>query len=89
MNEGLDRFVKAIERACAEGNEYVVILKLKGSEEAMEKLLSKGKVLKKLPSMILLRYGDAEISVSIGGKLLVKNVKSEEEVKELLSKILF
>lgn len=84
----LEKYVKSIERACVEGREYVVVLKHEKGEEAVKKILSKGKVLREVPSMVLVRYNNVDLSISTGGRLIVKNVINEEGVKEVLNKLL-
>lgn len=84
----LSYFIKEVQRACSSEREFVVVLRRESMEEALEKIASRAQVMRKLPGLVQLKFKDVDISVSRGGKLLLKNVSDEEHVKEVLSALL-
>jgi len=88
MNEKIGEYVKNMEKACGDVEEYVAILKHGKQKEVAQKIASKGKI-KSMVAGVLLKvdYKGREISVS-GNKILIRNVQSIDEAKSLLNELL-
>jgi len=84
----LSSFVKEVQRACSSEKEFVVVLRHESMSEALQRIASRAQVVRSLPGLVQLRFGGVDISVSRGGKVLLKNVDSEEEAREVLSTLL-
>lgn len=88
MEEKIREYVKNMEKACGDVKEYIAILKHDKQREVTQKIASKSKV-KSMVAGVLLKvdYKGREISVS-GNKILIKNVQSMDEAKNLLNELL-
>ena len=88
MREKFKDYVKSIEVACGTTGEYVTLLKYDKQKEAVEKIISRGKVISNISGVLVkVNYKEKELSIS-GGKILIKSAQNIEEVKNLLNELL-
>ncbi|MEM2137340.1 MAG: hypothetical protein QXX09_05070 [Candidatus Methanomethylicia archaeon] len=82
------KYVKQIIRACGEKADYVIVLKMENMKEAIKRV--EGKIQNKIDfGGLYLKgtYENIEINIFKTGKIMVKNISSEEELKKVLDKI--
>ncbi len=85
----LNKYVSKIYEACGEGRDFVVILKYAEREEAMRKILEKCKIKRSIAGVLTTCVYEAkEVSVSITGKLILKEVNGRENAEKILNKLL-
>jgi ribonuclease HIII len=85
----LDRYIARIEESCGEEKDFVVILKYDKREEAMKKILEKGKLVKSYSEILFdIAYKDTTFRAYKTGKMIFKKMKSKEEVETILKELL-
>jgi len=85
----LKEYVSRLEEACGEEKDYIVILRLEKRNEALKKILSKGETIRSFSQILTkIRFKGKILNVFKTGKLVVKDVKSKEELEVLLSELL-
>lgn len=83
----IKEYVKSIEPVCGDEKEFIVILNYEKQKEAVKKIIGKGKILSTIAGILTkLQYENKELKIT-GNKILIKNVQSVDEVKELLNKL--
>lgn len=87
MKNSVREYVKNIEETCGDEREYVVILKHDKQEEALQKIVDKGKVLSTVAgALIKVKYKNKDLRM-VGNKILIKNIQSIDEAKDLLNEL--
>jgi hypothetical protein len=87
LKNSVREYVKNIEETCGDEREYVVILKHDKQEEALQKIVDKGKVLSTVAgALIKVKYKNKDLRM-VGNKILIKNIQSIDEAKDLLNEL--
>jgi hypothetical protein len=87
LKNSVREYVKNIEETCGDEREYVVILKHDKQEEALQKIVDKGKVLSTVAgALIKVKYKNKDLRM-VGNKILIKNIQSIDEAKNLLNEL--
>ena len=87
MKNNVREYVKNIEETCGDEREYLVILKHDKQEEALQKIVDKGKVLSTVAgALIKVKYKNKDLRM-VGNKILIKNIQSINEAENLLNEL--
>jgi len=85
----VERYVSKLEKPCGEKDEFVVFLKRELVNESLGKVLARSAVKQELAGFYFkCVFEGKEISAFTDGRLLIKDVKSQDEVEEVLEKLL-
>lgn len=85
----LNEYIARIEESCGEEKDFVVILKYDKKEEAIKKILERGKLVKSYSEILLdIAYKDITLRVYKTGKMIFKKMKSKEQVETILGELL-
>ena len=85
----LSEYVTNLEATCGEERDFVVMLKYEKKDEAMKKIMERGKVLKSLSGIAFdISFKDISMRLYKTGKILIKKVKNKREAKKILSDLL-
>jgi hypothetical protein len=88
-DEKVKEYVTYIEETCGEEKDVVAILKYDLKDEALKKLLDKGKLIKSIGDMVYeISFEDKVMRVYRTGKILMKNFKDKDEAKKFLNTVL-
>jgi hypothetical protein len=88
-DEKVKEYVTYIEETCGEEKDVVAILKYELKDEALKKLLDKGKLIKSIGDMVYeISFEDKVMRVYRTGKILMKNFKDKDEAKKFLNTVL-
>lgn len=88
-NEILKRYVANIEEACGEEKDVIVMLKHEARNDAVQKILDKGKVVRSLAGIAYdIDFGGKSMRVYRTGKILMRKMKDKQEAEEILRKLL-
>jgi TATA-box binding protein (TBP) (component of TFIID and TFIIIB) len=84
----MENYVKQVVKACGKEADYIVILKMEKVGEAMEKLRSKLKEVIDFGGLYMKGvFNGTELNIFRNGKMLVRGVEGEEDLKRILNKI--
>jgi len=84
-----EKYVKQIMKACGKEADYIVVLKMDSAIDAINKIKSRISNLIDLGGLYMKgKFEDIEVSIFKTGKILFKNVKDEEKLKDVLDKLL-
>lgn len=87
--EVLQRYVKDINEACGNVKEYVITLKYDKRDEAIQKLLSRSELVSRVSDLLIkARYKGKELSVVPSGKIVFRDVRDVEELRNVLIELL-
>ncbi len=82
-------YIAKIEKLCGAKRDYVILLKYGAKDEAIKKILDRvDELMLKTGVMKKARHRGREIRVFATGKLIIKDVEDEEEVKSILEELL-
>jgi len=85
----VEDYVARIEGTCGEEKDIIVIFKYDKKDEALANILKKAKTQKSLSGIIFdLSFRNISFRVYASGKAIFRNVKSREELHEILSALL-
>ncbi len=85
----VEDYVSRIEEACGEDKQFIVVLKYDLCKEAIARILEKAKVEKSVSQLVFdLDYCGASFRLYSSGKIIFRNVKSEQKLKKVLKEIL-
>ncbi len=85
----IDKYVKQIIRGCGEKANFIIILKWDKMKEAIERILSKCNEKHDLGGLYIKGLiNGVELNIFTTGKILLKGIKNEDELKRFLEKIL-
>jgi len=85
----LGEYVANLETTCGEERDFVVMLKYEKKEEAMKRIMERGKVLKSLSGMAFdISFKNVSMRLYKTGKILIKKMKNKKEAEEILSELL-
>ncbi|MBC7092162.1 MAG: hypothetical protein H5T50_09705 [Nitrososphaeria archaeon] len=88
-DETLKKYVSHIEEACGEEKDIIAILKYELKDEAIDKILEKGKNIKSIANIVYeLSYENKIVRVYRTGKILMKNFVDKNEAERFLKQIL-
>ncbi len=89
LDENFKKYVSRVEEACGEEKDIIVILKYELKDDAINKILEKGKIVKNFANAVYeILYRDKIIRVYRTGKILMKKFGSKEEAEEFLRQII-
>lgn len=84
-----EKYVKQIMKACGKEADYIVVLKMDSAIDAINKIKSRISNLIDLGGLYMKgKFEDIEVSIFKTGKILFKNIKDEEKLKDVLDKLL-
>ncbi|MCS7368972.1 MAG: hypothetical protein NDF57_04620 [archaeon GBS-70-058] len=84
----MEKYVKQIIKACGKEADYVVVLKMDKVMEAIERLKSELKGLIDFGGLYMKGiFNGIELNIFRTGKILVKGIENEEDLKRILNKI--
>jgi hypothetical protein len=87
----IEDYVSRIEEACgaAKTKDYVIILKQDKREEALNKVLSKSRVITEIRGIaVKASLKDKEFTVFMNGRLMFKSLRDKEELNAILKELL-
>ena len=85
----VDVFVSRIEETCGEDKQFIVVLKYDLLKKAMVKILDKARVEKSISQVIFdLDYDGTTFRLYSSGKMIFRNVESEEKLNKILEEML-
>ena len=88
-DEKIKEYITYIEETCGEEKDVVAILKYELKDEALKKLLERGKLIKSIGDMVYeISFEDKVMRVYRTGKILMKNFEDKGEAKKFLNTIL-
>ncbi len=85
----INRYIRKITKACGPEKTYIINLKWETKDEAVKKILEKSE--KKIIDTEILKkiiYKGTEISIYKTGKIQIKNIEKEEQIKKLINDLL-
>jgi|YelNatPaOPRAMG01_1025707.scaffolds.fasta_scaffold315544_1 TATA-box binding protein (TBP) (component of TFIID and TFIIIB) len=84
----MEKYVKQIIKACGKEADYIVVLKMDKTMEAMEKLKNELKEAMDFGGLYIKgKFNGTELNIFRTGKILVRGIESEEDLKRILNKI--
>jgi len=84
-----EKYVKQIMKACGKEADYIVVLKMDSAIDAINKIKSRISNLIDLGGLYMKgKFEDIEVNIFKTGKILFKNIKDEERLKDVLDKLL-
>ncbi|MEM0084639.1 MAG: hypothetical protein QW743_04655 [Candidatus Methanomethylicia archaeon] len=84
----MDKYVKQVIRACGKNADYIVVLKMDAVIDAINRIKGKIDNLIDLGGLYMKgNFEDVEVNVFRTGKILFKNVKDEERLRDILNKL--
>ncbi len=85
----INEYVASIEEACGEEKDFIVTFKHAKKDEAIEKIIKHGQVIKALSGVMFdVSYEGKTLKVYRTGRVIFKNAKNRGEVEKTLEKIL-
>jgi len=82
-------YITYVEETCGEEKDVVAILKYELKDEAIKKLLERGRLVKAVGDVVYeISFQDRLMRVYRTGKILMKNFEDKEEAKKFLNTIL-
>jgi len=85
----IEDYVARIEETCGEEKDFIVIFKYDKKEEAVTKILGKGKVKKSISAIIFeLTFKDVSFRLYGTGKAIFRDLKDKSELQNVLTDLL-
>ncbi|MHA1710201.1 MAG: hypothetical protein ACTSXJ_10330 [Candidatus Baldrarchaeia archaeon] len=83
----VEEFVKNYTKSCTAETTYTVTLKWDKIDDAYRRILSKGKVISKMPMLTRVVYEGVEITLFRTGKMVIKKL-GDRDIREFLENLL-
>ncbi|MCX8189180.1 MAG: hypothetical protein N3F64_05665 [Nitrososphaeria archaeon] len=88
-DEEFKKYVSHVEEACGEEKDIIVMLKYDTKDEAINKILKRGKIVKSIANVVYeLSYDDKVLRLYNTGNILMKKFKDRKEAEEVLKQLL-
>lgn len=85
----LDEYIANIEETCGEEKHFVVMLKYNRRDEAIKKILERGKIEKSFSGLVYeISFKNVWLRLYKTGKILLKNLKERNEAEKFLEELL-
>jgi ribonuclease HIII len=82
-------YVSNIEETCGEERYYIIMLRHEKREEAIKKILEKSQILSSHSGLVFeILFQNVPMRLYKTGKVLLKKLKSKEEVEKILDQLL-
>lgn len=88
-DENFKKYISHIEETCGEEKDIIAILKYETKDEAINKILEKGNIIKSISNIVYeISFGDKKLRLYRTGKILMKNFDNIKEAEDFLNQIL-
>ncbi len=85
----LNDYVANIEETCGEERHFIVMLRFNKRNEAMKKILERGKIKKSFSGLVYeISFKGVQMRLYKTGKILLKNLNERKEVEKILEELL-
>jgi len=85
----LNDYVANIEETCGEERHFIVMLRFNKRNEAMKKILERGKIEKSFSGLVYeISFKGVRMRLYKTGKILLKNLNERKEVEKILEELL-